>query len=410
MPHREHKIFVFGISGEHLKHEYLSYIRTCVAFACSKRFSHLLADIEGEQIPIAPVTAMMDRVDILLKQGNIGVLASGDPLFFGIGSNLVSRFGAEKVYIFPALSAVQLACARLKVNWEDLTILSVHGRSPKGIAALILRSSKVLVFTDNRNSPDKIADIVHQTLLCGGDKRRIKNIRVRVGENLGLTGEQLFSGSLTETIERKFAPLNLMLIEQNIDSFAEIPVFGLKETEINHSRGLISKDEIRAIILHCLRLPAQGVFWDVGGGSGSISLEAAGMFPELEIYTVEKKAEEQENISKNLTACNRYAVQLVKGEAPEILKNLPAPDRIFIGGSGGKLEKIIKHCVSRLKTDGLIVVSAVLKKTAETAPEVMRGLGLGVETRTVSVLRKAMDKKDTTLNPITIITGKNDNR
>lgn len=404
--HQKQKIFVFGISGEHLPDEYLPYIRTCRAVACSKRFVPLLNGIKAEQVPITPVSAMMEKVEILLKQGNIGVLASGDPLFYGIGSSLISQFGAERVRIFPALSAIQLACAKFRIAWEDLHILSLHGRSSKGIAAKVLRHDKTLIFTDTRNSPDKIAALIHETLVCCGDKQRVENIRVQVAEDLGLADELLFTGNLSDTVKQRFAPLNMMLIEDNIDSFAGLPRFGLKEAEINHSRSLITKDEVRAVILHGLRLPAQGVFWDVGGGSGSVSLEAAGMFPELEIYTVEKKPEEQENIYHNIIACNRYTIKLVKGEAPEILKILPLPDRIFIGGSGGKLEEILKHCVNSLKMGGLIMVSAVLKKTTETAPVIMKKLGLGVEVRTVSITRKKMDGDDTFPNPITIITGK----
>lgn len=406
LPETEHEIFVFGVSGEQLNCEHIPYINTCKAVACSKRFSHLLDDMTVEQIPITPVTTMMDRVEVLLKHGTVGILASGDPLFFGIGKNLVSRFGEEKVRVFPAISAVQLACARFGVAWENLKILSLHGRSHKGIVGQVLSHSRILLFTDNHNSPGKIADLIHKTLVSCRDHTRIENIRVRVAENLGLANERLFSGSLTETVKQQFSPLNMMLFEQSTDSFSKLPTFGLLETEISHSRGLITKAEVRAVILHSLRLPPQGVFWDVGGGSGSISLEAAGIFPDLEIYTVEKKVEEQDNILCNLRAYNRYTIQLVKGNAPQALKTLPAPDRVFIGGSGGKLEEIIKHCVTSLKRSGLIVVSAVLKKTAEEAPQVMKKLGLGVEIKTVSVTRKKMDGDDNMLNPITIITGK----
>lgn len=401
-----HDIFVFGISTNQLPDEYLPILRKCRVMVSGKRFTPLLKEIQAEIIPITPIAEMMDRVELFLKQTHVGVLASGDPLFFGIGNNLISRFGAGRVHIFPALSAVQLACARFRVAWDKLTVLSLHGRSPGIFIGQILNSSKTLLFTDNHNRPDKIAAIIHKVLVTHEQKQRIENIRIRVAENLGLASERLFEGNLHETIRQQFAPLNMMLIEQNIDSFAGVPVFGLRQTEIRHSRGLISKDEIRAVILHCLRLPAQGVFWDVGGGSGSISIEAAGIFPELEIYTVEKKQAEQINILSNISTCNRYTVKLVKGEAPEALGRLPAPERIFIGGSGGRLEEIINYCADNLKTEGLIVVSAILEKTAETAPKIMKKLGLAVGIRTVSVVRKEMDGTDAPLNPITIITGK----
>ncbi len=402
----DHNIFVIGVSEDRLSAEQLSVLNKCKVILSAKRFTPLLKEVRAEIIPITPLAETMEKIEVFLQQGSVGVLASGDPLFFGIGSKLINRFGAMRVHIFPALSAVQLACASFRVSWDKLTILTLHGRNPQNFIAQILSNPATLIFTDNHNRPDSIAAMIDQTLAAHAQKQRIESIRVRVAENIGLANQQLFAGNLQETARKRFAPLNMMLIEQDLDSFAGLTRFGLQEAEIKHSRGLISKDEIRAVILHCLRLPAHGVFWDVGGGSGSISLEAAGMFPELEIYTVEKKPEEQQNIRFNLAACNRYTIQLVAGEAPEALEKLPAPKRVFIGGSGGKLEQLINYCGDRLQAGGLIVVSAVLKKTAESAPQIMKKLGFTVETRTVSVVRKKMDGAEVSLNPITIITGR----
>jgi precorrin-6Y C5,15-methyltransferase (decarboxylating) len=149
------------------------------------------------------------------------------------------------------------------------------------------------------------------------------------------------------------------------------------------------------------------VFWDVGGGSGSVSLEAARLCPELSLYTVEQKQEGQDNIRANIAGFTLYNIQLAAGRAPAVLEKLPQPDRVFIGGSGGELAGIIHCCAGRLVVGGRLVASAVLARTAKLAPKIMTEQGLDVDIRTVAVTRhagKGLPEKQ--LNPITIITGR----
>ena len=226
-----------------------------------------------------------------------------------------------------------------------------------------------------------------------------------MAENLGLQDETLHEGDLEYISGEKFSPLNMVLVEQNTIP-EKTSCFGLNEGDIHHSRGLITKDEVRAASLHKLSLPQQGVFWDIGGGSGSISLEAARLNPDLTVYTIEKKPEEQENIRRNIKEFNTYNMHLICGEAPEALIELPSPDRIFIGGSGSHLEPIIAFSVPRLNKGGKIVVNAVLQKTADKAPVYLMQHNLLVETATIAVTRqKISEQQPTVFNPITIITG-----
>ena len=403
------EIYVHGVSGETLSAACLQQLTGCVAVVVSKRFAPLLPADAPRRIAIAPVDAMLAQVAESLKTGDVTVLASGDPLFFGIGRRLVDRFGTGGITFFPAVSAMQLACARFKLPWDDLPFLSLHGRTTDDLADSILPHEKVMLFTDHRNSPDRIAAALLQTLRQYGDERRQEKIRVQVAENLGTAGERLTRGSLEDIARTRFGPLNMMLVEQELPP-ADQPLFGLREQEIAHSRGLITKDEVRAVILHSLRLPANGVFWDVGGGSGSISLEAAGMAPGLVIYTIEKKQEGQGNIRKNIVRSNRWSIHLISGEAPDVLSPLPDPDRIFIGGSGGRLPEIITGCAARLKPGGIMVASAVLASTAQQAPRLMQENGLAVRCTTLQVSRRQdCGQSMRQLNPITLVIGnKND--
>jgi precorrin-6Y C5,15-methyltransferase (decarboxylating) len=400
------EILIFGVSGEQLTADCLQCLQICCAVVVSKRFEPLLAASSVCRIPIAPVKKMVTAVAGALDTGDVAILASGDPLFFGIGRTMIDRFGADRVRIFPALSAVQLACARFKLSWDDLTLLSLHGRDPGNLAGRILSHSKVMLFTDHQNSPDQVALQLLRVLGEYGDLKRIQKIRVRIADNLGVGDEKITSGSLVEIAAAQFGWLYMMLIEQDLEEPTR-PIFGLQENEITHSRGLITKDEGRAVVLHCLRLPRQGVFWDVGGGSGSISVAAAGLSQDLDVFTVEKKDEGQKNIRNNIVRFNLYNIHLIAGSAPEQLFDLPDPDRIFIGGSGGRLADIIDHSADRLPAKGRLVVSAVLTKTAEQAPKLMAGKGLDVDLRTIAVTRHAgQGQPERVLNPITIITGR----
>ncbi len=406
------EILIFGVSGGRIEAKYLRRIEKCAAVVASKRHHDLLGKREIHKIPISPMEEMIFSLAVALKEGDVAVLASGDPLFFGIGRTLIDRFGPERVQIFPALSAAQLACTRFKLPWDDLSIISLHGRSLEALAGRILSQPKVLLFTDQHNSPNHIAKELLLLLEEHQDYVRMENIRIRVAENLGRPDERLYSGSLEETAEEKFSPLNIMLIEQvseEEEGEEEEPfLFGLQEDEISHSRGLITKDEIRAVILHRLRLPRSGVLWDVGGGSGSVSVEAARLCPQLTIYTIEHKEERLENIRKNIVRYSLYNIHAICASAPEAFVHLPHPHRVFIGGNQGLLAEIIPPCAERLLAGGRIVISAVLQITAEQAPLLMAANGLEADARTIAVTREKSEygQSATRLNPITIITGK----
>lgn len=406
-------IELIGVCANRLSPEQQDLLAGCVLVAHSRRQEPLLAGIAAERVAVTPLAALYPALEQGLSKGRVAVLASGDPLFFGIGRSLLAHFGPERLRIHPAVSAMQLACARFKIPWDDLSILSLHGRNGAAsgtAAARLLCHQRVLCFTDQLNSPDSLAQSLIQTLERCGDSRRLDGIRIQVAENLGLPEERIISGSLAEIAATRFAPLNMMLLEQleTVDTFAAtLPAFGLVEHEIRHSRGLITKDEIRAASLHRLRLPRQGILWDIGGGSGSVSLEAARIAPELAIYTVEKKPEEQENIRHNIKTFGAYSIQLIAGEAPEILAKLPAPDRVFIGGSGGgkRLEAILHTAAARLQPGGRIVVNAVLAETRATAVNTLSALDFQVTSSTLALVREQAGSAPQHFNPITIVTG-----
>jgi precorrin-6Y C5,15-methyltransferase (decarboxylating) len=255
--------------------------------------------------------------------------------------------------------------------------------------------------TDQNNSPAKLALFLLET----AGKKNADRYDFYVAENIGQEDERLTTGKLSNIATGRFSDLSVVII---LDQGEEGALgFGLREEEITHSRGLITKNEVRAATLHALRLPKSGVFWDIGSGSGSLSIEAASISPELSIYSVETKTEQIENIQKNRERYLAYTVQPVMGNAPEILLDLPDPDRIFVGGSGGKLREILEYSSKRLRPAGVLVVNGVLEKTCRQAPDILNKLGFEVLISTIQVTRSLYPGQvPVEFNPISIITGR----
>lgn len=404
----KHIIHLIGVAGNSLAKKDFDFISTCSAIFVSDRMRPVilagLPDYPSSRIfSILPLQAALSIMKDCLSQGDVAVLASGDPLFFGIGALISKHFDTGQLRITPAVSSMQLAFARIGVAWHDATFLSLHGRERIHLARRILSSSKICILTDGQNTPTDIA----QELLAEFTPEQIRGCRCFVGEDLGSDTERLTHGSLKEIAEMQFSDPNVMIILQDIIKKEDDLVFGLQEHDLQHSRGLITKDEIRAAVIHALALPRKGVFWDIGAGSGSVSVEAARLAAHLEVYAIERYDEQFSHITSNRERYSVWNLEPVKGEAPDILHRLPDPDRVFIGGSGGNLEGIINISVDRLKAGGRIVVTAVLDKTCTDAPQYLYAHGLEVDIKRIAVSRQCYPSAETTeLNPIAIITGR----
>jgi precorrin-6Y C5,15-methyltransferase (decarboxylating) len=377
-------------------------ISVCGCVAAPERF-RVFAQ-EKDIIPITPVKDAIKSIRDALNKADVAVLADGDPLFYGIGRLIIKEFERDIITIHPALSSMQLAFSRLKEPWDDAHFLSLHGREIDDIPGRILPYQKVFILTDNRHSPQSIARMLSNAL--PPDRRG--DYLVFVGERLGMEDERVFEGRLDEAAGQKFAEPNAMIaIRKTRAEDEDHPfVFGLTESMITHSRGLITKDEVRAVTIHRLRPPKEGVLWDIGAGSGSISIETGRISPKLRIFAVERDEAEVLNLRTNIMKFGIWNITPVFGNAPDALSGLPDPDRVFIGGSGGYLAEIIAASGKRLKKYGRIVINAVTAKTRDIAPGLMCEAGLEVEISEISVTRQRLkDGTSLNLNPISIITG-----
>ena len=345
---------------------------------------------------------------------SVVLLASGDPFFFGIGRRIIEEFGKEQVEILPDLSSMQEAFARINVPWDDAFCISVHGGPDiakrralpyemSDIPWLLERHGKIGILTDRENNPGVIARI-----LQSASGNRQSEITMHVCERLGYPDETVRSGAVEEFGAMTFADPNVVIVQRTEDrkQLTEIR-FGLKEDEIQHERGLITKDEVRAVTLHKLRLPLEGVFWDVGSGSGSISLEASRLCPTLQIFAVEKDQQRINTIKTNMQRYNARNVEVILGSAPDALTDLPAPDRVFIGGSSGKVGDIVR-LINEKMPSGIIVINAVTLETLNNSLSSLDQSLFSVEISEISVSRSKIvtgKRQMNALNPVFVVKG-----
>jgi precorrin-6Y C5,15-methyltransferase (decarboxylating) len=380
--------------------------------------------VEGKMRVINNIEETMSAAREAAESKAVVLLASGDPLFFGIGRKAMEVFGKDAVEIIPELSSMQVAFSRIGEAWDDAFLMSLHGgpdplkrrRLPytvDDLPLLLEKHGKLAVLTDRENNPSLIAGVISRS----PDVYSMSPM-LHVCEKLGYDDEKITSGRPEQIAGITFQDPNVVIIiasrEARMTGNAErkdsAPFFGLTEGEISHSRGLITKDEIRAVAIHKLKLPEGGVVWDIGAGSGSVSLEIARLCPGIRVFAVEKDSEQLVNIRRNRITFSALNIEVVEGDAPPALESLPAPDRVFVGGSGGMLEDIIQH-VSRsmVSASGIIVINVTKIDSLHEATEALRRAGFTVDVSQVSVSRtRAAGEGEylSALNPVFVIRGK----
>lgn len=300
----------------------------------------------------------------------IVVLVSGDPLFFGFGRLLIAEFSPEQLTFYPHISSIQLAFNRIKTPWQDAQIIRAQGRSMETlIQALQQGIEKIAILTDNIYNPPAIAQLISSLDLP-------ISYQFWVCENLGGNDERVQKLDIETLKNQVFSPLNIVILLRQSDSKIEpldvskIPTFGIRDQlflSYSDRPGLMTKREIRTLVLGELGLQPKQTIWDIGAGIGSVSIEIARLFPDSTIYAIEKTATGTTLIEQNRQRFQVNNVISIHGEAPDILHHLRSPNRIFIGGSGENLSEILGICSIRLSPGGIIVLALATIEHLNTA-------------------------------------------
>jgi precorrin-6Y C5,15-methyltransferase (decarboxylating) len=348
-----------------------------VVLGAGRLLEALPAEVGGKRVEVGG--ALAETLELAAERRALGervcLLASGDPGFFGIVRVASARFGPEVLEIHPAPSSVAMAFARTGINWDDAVVVSAHGRPLASAVEVVLAQPKVAVLT----APDQPPEALGLALLeadCGPR-------RVTVCARLGHDDEAITRTDLPGLAGGSFPPLSVVVLRSPgaLDGDgAPTLAWGRPDDLYDHRAGMVTKAEVRAVALGKLALPATGVMWDVGAGSGSVAIECVRLAPGLRVFAVERRSDDIGRLRKNSRGTG---VVVVEGEAPEALAELPDPDRVFVGGGG---LNVLESVMGRLRPDGVVVATyAALDRAAAAASRlghvvqvaVSRGVPLG---------------------------------
>ncbi|MDR3320665.1 MAG: precorrin-6y C5,15-methyltransferase (decarboxylating) subunit CbiE [Desulfovibrio sp.] len=314
-------------------------------------------DSEGLLLLSSPLEPVLERIAQASADGlRVLVLADGDPLFFGIGVTLARYLGGDAVHVIPAVSCLQLACARLNLPWHNVVCLSLHGQDNFGpLDAAVGRGAPLCVLTDGNTRPDTLA---RHLLDCGVDW-----FFAHIFERLNLPEETATHVTLDKAAGMSFGPSCTLVL--TLAAAPRRPSLGLDSGDLAAEDGIVTKPSVRAAVLALLRIAPTHTVWDIGSGSGAVAIEASVLAHQGRVVAVEKKPERALCIEENRRRFGAAIVDVHLGEAPACLDELPDPQRVFIGGgiSGKDGEEVLMRVSRRLPPGGRVAINCVLLST-----------------------------------------------
>ncbi|MBE2887725.1 precorrin-6y C5,15-methyltransferase (decarboxylating) subunit CbiE [Geobacter anodireducens] len=379
MPHQKIYLVGAGIEGwEGFGSKALEVINEAEVLIGHRRHLDTFPEFKGKKQELGDLSILLEQLKNTDKR--TVVLGSGDPNFFGIARFLLRNLSKDRIEIFPNVTSVQYAFARIKEPWDDAIFVSVHGRGLKPAVDRIVAAEKVAVLTDKVNTPAAIA----RELI----ERGAEGYEAWLCEDMGTPAEKFTRTDVRGLLDITASELNILILVKAWEpQLAQYPVMGIADDEFATAKKLITKQEVRAVTLAKLRLQDDLVMWDIGAGSGSVSIEASNLMPNGRLFALERNPQYVTFLRENLKKFVARNVVLVEAFAPEGLDDLPDPDRVFIGGSGGMLEEIIEAVDRRLKPEGVIVLNAVTLDTLTKAVEFLEDHGYLVEVACVNVAK-----------------------
>jgi precorrin-6Y C5,15-methyltransferase (decarboxylating) len=325
-------------------------------FGGQRQLNLLPACIRGER-QLWPSPFSLDPV-LALRGEPVCVLASGDPMFFGVGASLARQVPDAEMLILPAPSSCSLAAARMGWPLQEVVTLSVVARPLAALSAQLFSGVRLLVLSNDGQSPAAVAALLRE--------RGFGPSRLSVLEHLGGANERRIDGVANDWNDPAVADLNLIAIEciAAPDTPRLSRLAGLPDSAFQHD-GQLTKRDVRAITLARLAPVPGELLWDVGAGSGSIGIEWMRAHPSCRTLAIEADEGRQLLIEHNRDTLGVPGLQLIRGSAPQALAGLELPDAIFIGG-GVTREGVLDTCWAQLKPGGRLIANAVTLQSEVT--------------------------------------------
>ena len=384
--------------------------------------ARLLDDLKRQVTALSPgdgpaflasdgLTPMLGRLRQALEaRESVIVLASGDPLWFGIGRLLLQHLPPGCLRFHPAPTSLQLAFARLGRPWQDARWVSLHGRDPEPLAqALQQRPAALGVLCD----PDQGGALSVRRLLASSGLEAA--YRFWLAERLGHPDERLRCFAPAEPLPSDLDRLHLVVLiaeAPEIPAAESLPLFGLADglwLQHEDQPGLMTKREVRIQLLADLELPERGVLWDVGAGVGSVGLEALRLRPQLQLWAIERRAGAAALIGANAARLQVHPAGILEADAAEALAGLPDPDRVLVGGGGSRRDSLLQEVLQRLRPGGIVVVPLATLEALATVRQALEQAGLEVGISQLQAWRGTPLGDGTRLmplNPVLILRGR----
>jgi len=343
----------------------------------------LLEPYRQGAVPCREAVLARDILAALEQSGaeNAAVLLSGDTGFYSGAKGLrplLLEAGME-VETFPGVSSLQYLCAKIGTPWEDIHPASAHGRACAP-AELVARHGQVFFLTGESG------DQTPRALCAALEQAGWGKARAWVGSRLSYPDEEIFSGRVEEFSRQDFPPLSVLLV-QGEPACPPAGTFGIPDSGFVRGQVPMTKEEVRAAALSKLRVAPGGTYWDVGAGTGSVAVAISALARDGRVLAVERDPEACGLILENAARFGAGNLTLVQGEAPAALGDLPAPDGVFVGGSGGSLEDILKTALEK-NPRVRVVVAAVTLETLSRGAALLDALPFaGVEVSQITVAR-----------------------
>ncbi|WP_115081998.1 precorrin-6y C5,15-methyltransferase (decarboxylating) subunit CbiE [Synechococcus sp. N32] len=373
-----------------------------------------LGDAKPELLSSDDPRALVDSMQSRAADQAVVVLASGDPLWFGLGRILCDRIGAERLRFHPAPTSLQLAFSRIGRPWQDADWVSLHGRDPDILASTLQKRPAALAVLTDPNQGG--AGTVQQMLRSSGLEA---STDLWLCENLGHPDERVQLIAPGTALPTDLQPLLIALLiarEPAAPDPQQLPLFGLDDgLYLQHSDhpGLMTKREVRIQLLAELALPPQGVLWDLGAGTGSVGLEALRLRPGLQLLAVERRAGGAQLIQRNAQLLGVNPAAVLEADATTVLNGglpsqLSQPDRVLLGGGGAQRERLLQEVLTRLRSGGVVVIPLASIEALASVRPLLENAGLAVRVQQLQAWRGQPLGDGTRLapmNPTLIVTG-----
>ena len=393
-------------------------LRAATVIAAPQRLQAALQDWLGDAKPELLSSddprALVDSMQSRAADQAVVVLASGDPLWFGLGRILCDRIGAERLRFHPAPTSLQLAFSRIGRPWQDADWVSLHGRDPEILASTLQKRPAALAVLTDPNQGG--AGTVQQMLRSSGLEA---STDLWLCENLGHPDERVQLIAPHAALPTDLQPLLIALLiarEPAAPDPQQLPLFGLDDgLYLQHSDhpGLMTKREVRIQLLAELALPPQGVLWDLGAGTGSVGLEALRLRPGLQLLAVERRAGGAQLIQRNAQRLGVSPAAVLEADATTVLNGglpsqLSQPDRVLLGGGGAQRERLLQEVLTRLRCGGVVVIPLASIEALASVRPLLENAGLAVRVQQLQAWRGQPLGDGTRLapmNPTLIVTG-----